>query len=463
MKKITLLALVSMLSLSVMAQSSHPLLVNNPIKLEKKELNDVRSASPKHLAEKIKMQIQASTNMLPTQEEEWLYEGAWKKYGDYFYSYDNRGNIVRKIYDDGETAVATDKVYNENNKYIESIDSYKEGDGEFIKSDKRVIEYDLRVTDFVINSESYEWIDNDWKLVSNGYTYKKVVNRNEKGNVTGVEIYTYFQDEYHLQIRSTITYNEDGLAEEFKYEELNFNSSGELEMQEVYTLKDLVWYRTDGQILVLDDVSAFFTEGNNRLRKASYYKNGRRTQMYEASYEENGDYSYKQILLQVPLSETVIGYTITDENGSSRTTINVYEDADMSNSIAEDEAVRSDTLTVTKNHYGVIVEERYVGDGEILYGAKYDYTYNEEYGSYPIEQVFMDYNLEASEYVPFLKIVGKDFIDVAGVKQAVVDNSTGEKIIYNLNGMRQFLPEENLPAGIYIVKEGNRVSKKVIK
>ena len=455
MKKITFLVLALMLPLSGFAQKNY---TQSPIQKRVKEVMQKRSYSQLH---NLKAE---STLMLPTQEEEWIYEdGEFVKYGDYYYSYDKVGNITRNVYEDETAAVATDYTYNENNKKITILETYSESGKPYENSSKRLIEYDNIVTDVITESQSYTWSENDWLLVSDGHTYKRVITRNEKGNVENVEIYTYFMEEYHLQMRSTIKYNNDGLAEEFIYEELTYSATGDLVMNEVYRLKDLVWYRTDGQILVLDDYTLFFTEGNNRLRKASLYTNDELYCKYEATYSENGDYSCKVIFDGDVLSEEVITKTITDDNGSYTTLYEAYEDADGNGKLTESEAVYCEKAVVTIDQYGRISEEIYYMDDEVMYGVQYGYTYSPEYGSYPIEQVFSEYDLELMMYVPFLKIVGKNFIDVAGVNAVNSDTFDGETIIYNLNGTQINVPENRLQPGIYIIKNGNKTFKKVVR
>lgn len=396
--------------------------------------------------------------MLPKYEEEHLYEGEWFQEGGYTYDYDKRGNVLRVDYGDEISFTTTICTYDDNDMPLSQVVTNTE-DGITTNSSKRDIVYDNFVTSVITESYSYMWMETDWTQVSDGHSYKRNITRNDKGLITGVEILTYFNGEYMLQHRTTITYNEDGLAETCKYEELGMASDGSFVMNERYTVSDMQWYTTDGQILVLDDLSAFFV-GNNRLKKGTVTSNGEVTGYIEATYEENGDYTYVYNYTTAPVATETYTHTVTDANGSYVMTCTALEDANEDGLLTDDELAYESSTTVTKDRYGRIIEESATEFGELAFAAKYDFTYSDEYGSYPTEQVYSEYDIEMGEYVPFLKIVGKDFYDVAGIGNVESDVAgETETAIYNLQGIRMNAMEETLPAGMYIINRAGKVSK----
>lgn len=399
--------------------------------------------------------------MLPRYEEEYLYEGEWFSEGGYTYEYDQRGNVLKEMYGDESIYTTTVSTYDDNNMRLSKVVTNTE-DGETTNSSKQEIVYDRIVTSTIVESYSYMWMNEDWMQVSDGHSYKRVITRNDKDLITEVDITIYFNGEYMLQHRSTITYNEDGLAETYKYEELGMSSDGSFVMAEKFVVKDMQWYTTDGQILALDDLSVFFV-GNNRLKKGTVTKDGEITGYLEASYEENGNYTYKYIYTTEPIATETYTYTVTDVNGSYTLDCVAFEDMDEDGNLTEEELAYESSQVVTVDKYGRVTEESATEFGEMLFAAKYDYTYSDEYGSYPTEQVFSEYDIEAEEYVPFLKIVAKDFYNVAddsGVQNIVNDNeAVSEAVIYNLQGVRLDVSEDVLPAGIYVVNRGGNVSK----
>ncbi len=405
---------------------------------------------------------------LPAQEEEWIYDGGeYSHEGDYFYTYDERGNKVTEIYDDGFSKTKTERIFNENDKVVSEIDSYSEEDEPYCYSNKRLTTYDSRLTNFIIDSQNYGWTEpeaegeeGEWVVFNDGHHYKKVLTRNAQGNITGLEIHTYFMDNYELTHRTAITYNESGLAYTWKYEELVYNGIG-YTMEEKFMLADMQWYTTDGQIVVINDLEEFFT-GNNRLKKATVYQEGEITGNIEAEYQENGDYSYSYIYTTDPYANETYTVTYTDANGSYTKKCEAYEDLNGDQVLTEDEFVYDEEEIITIDQYGRETEAVGYEDGELMGGAKYDYTYSDEYGSYPIEQIHYEYDIDAEEYVPFLKIIAKDFYDVAAIDDINIDSTDAPEEIYNLQGIRIDASSDQLPAGLYLIKQGSKTSK-VIK
>lgn len=398
--------------------------------------------------------------MMPKHEEEWNYEEAeWFKSGDYYYTHDTNGNVLKNTYVDEISSTETTFTYNENNNVVSQIELYSEDGEPFENSSKRTMEYDPIATNTITNSQSYSWDGTDWLLVSDGHTFKRVITRNDAGNIIGVEVYSYFMNEYHLQHRSTITYNSENVAETWKYEELGYTSTGDLVMNEVYTLIDMKWQKTDGQIMTLNELSDFFTGSSNQLAEATATYAGNVTGYITASYQDNGSYTYRYLYTTAPCAAETYTHTITDANGSYVETIVAYEDMNEDGLLTIEELVMEEDLTVTKDQYGRVIEEVATADGELMFSAKYEFTYNEEYGSYPVEQLYSEYDFDVEDFVPFLKIVATDFYDVAGVEDIIIDNSSEVKSIYNLQGVNVGTEMDNLPAGVYIINQGGKVSK----
>lgn len=402
--------------------------------------------------------------MKPAHEEEWLYEDGWFKAGDYYYTYDTSGNKVVEKYSEEGGVSNTVSEYDSNNNAVSVITSYSEDGVEFVNNTKRLRVYDERIVDMIVESKSYTWSNNNWSLVSDGYTYKRNVDRNDKGLITGVVIESYYMGNYEEQLKSTITYNSDGLAETWKFEELGYADGGNaLVMKEVFTLTDMSWYTTDGQIVVMDDLSDFFTGKYNRLKGATVYSGGNITGTVNASYSENGDYTYTYNYTTTPYAKEVYSHSITDENGSYIETTKAYEDINSDQQLSDDELVLEQEITVIKDRYGRVTEEYAVADGEILFKGKYDYTYSEEYGSYPVEQIFYDYDFKSRQLVPFLKIVANDFYDITSSIDDVASDELSNEAIYNIQGVRLNVKESDLAPGLYIVKKAGKCKKVYIQ
>lgn len=464
MKKVYLITLLVAVGTTSYAQSSF----NRSALMGKTALSDrvaeyrIERFSKDAIGLNVAVATENTPLLKPAHEEEWLYEdGGWFKAGDYYYTYDASGNKIIEKYSDGEGVSKTVSEYDSNNNAVSVITSYSEDGTEFVNSTKRLRTYDEKVADLIVDSQSFTWSNGDWSLVSDGYTYKRIVDRNDNGSITGVSVESYFMGNYEQQLKSTLTYNSDGLAQTWMFEELGYADGGkDLVMKEVFTLTDMRWYTTDGQILVMDDLSDFFTDKYNRLKGATVYSGGNITGTVEATYSEKGDYTYTYNYTTEPYAKEVYSHSVTDENGSYVETTMAYEDLNADQQLSDDELVLKAELTVVKDRYGRVVEEYAVANDEVQFRGKYDYTYSEDYGSYPLEQIFYDYDFKSSQFVPFLKIVANDFYDVtSSIDNVTSSDELSDEAIYNVQGVKLNVEEKDLAPGLYIIKKAGKCKK----
>ena len=150
---------------------------------------------------------------------------------------------------------------------------------------------------------------------------------------------------------------------------------------------------------------------------------------------------------------------LPDENGSYKDTCVAYKDLNGDGEFAEDELDYSDEINVTYDNAGRVTEEVYSVFDVISSAARYEYTYSPDYGNYPVEQVYYYYDVQNSEYVPYMKLIADDFYDVcAGIDEINVDNSSA-CVIYNLQGIKINSLEQDLPSGVYIIKQNGKTVK----
>lgn len=458
MKKFTLVVIGLLIANVGFAQRqfSDRIAPNRPASFAK--VNEVNAKKRSAKVGPVMKTADENTLMMPRHEEEWLFISEWEKGGDFSYAYDARGNKTSETYNDGIVANKTEHTYDSYDNLTSILESYSEGGAPFEYTTKRLISYDSKVKNVIVESQSFEWDETDWVMVPDGYTYKRAINRDEKGNVTGVEISTYFNDAYDLLQKSTVTYGDDELPSTWKYEELIYLESGELQMTEIYALSDMEWISTDGQILVMEEVNEFFS-GNNKLKKATLYVQGQEAGYIGGEYQENGDYSYYVVYLGAPMEKEIYSFAVIDENGSYKDSCVAYKDLNGDGEFAEDELDYSDEINVTYDNAGRVTEEVYSVFDVISSAARYEYTYSPDYGNYPVEQVYYYYDVQNSEYVPYMKLIADDFYDVcAGIDEINVDNSSA-CAIYNLQGIKINSLEQDLPSGVYIIKQNGKTVK----
>lgn len=405
---------------------------------------------------------------LPQHEDVYFYERAWKNTGYTDYTYDRNGNVLTSTYVTDEGTLCTSYEYDEDNRCTTTLAYSYDTDMNLISGNKRTLAFDSMVKDLVV--ESMEYVleagadgEESWTLVDRGSTWRRDVTRDDKGRVTGVSVKTYWMDKFEETRRTTVTYNEDGLAETWKYEELAYSESRGYYWEEYYTLYDMRWYSTDGQIVVQDYLDEFF-KGNNRLKSARVVepKYGDVGTM-EAAYEENGNYTYTYNYID-PLSCDVYTFELTDGNGSTLEKSLYYEDLNGDGEITDDELEETAETVVTCNDNKDVVSEEFYEEGELIGAAKYDIAYGDY--AYPVEWIMSEYDYDKGKYVPYIRLVRSNFVDVANA--AAIDKVSAEAVggvqgVYNLQGVRVAADTDNLPAGLYIVKKDGKTVKVVKK
>lgn len=397
--------------------------------------------------------------VLPCHEETFYYDdGEWFADGTYELSYDKQGNVVKQVesYDDGATQ--TTYEYNNNGMEVTRTIAQDDGEGNFVNSTLLKKEYDEKVSSLVTSSMEYTWNNNDWQLISAGRTWKRDVSRNDDENVTGVSLSTYYNGDFDETYRSSLTYDSNGAASTWKYEELAYDeATGGFAMQPIYTMKNIKWANTNGQIVNFE-MDEFFT-GDNRVAAATVIDEEDQIEgQLTATYEDNGNYTY-HLVTDTPASEGTCYYTIDDANGSFTKYSVSASDTNSDGRIDSQDETYSDKYTVEYDEHGNIVAEASYEDGEITFAMKYEYEYGNANSDYPTQQIHYEYDIEADEYLPLIKVVSSDYIDVTNSISTIEAANNTKTTIYNLQGMSLNRTYNNLPAGIYIVRNGNKTSK----
>lgn len=456
MKIFTLIATVLIMSSgNVMAQKRF---VHKNLRTS--ETNNVKKVQGLDKASKRPAKIRkaaAAQLYMPLHEDVFYYEDEWIKTGYTDYKYDTSGNVLTSDYVTEDGTIRTEYEYDENNQWTSQTEYNSDGSSDLQPSGRRTRIYDDIVKDLVVESMQYTWTAGDWMLIDQGYTWKRNVTRDSKGNVTGVSVDTYYIDGFETTRKTTITYNQDGLADTWKYEELAYDGVS-LAWEEYYTLEDMQWYSTDGQI-VTDDIEGFFT-GNNRLKSAkviepAYGETGR----IEAEYDEDGNYSYT-FLYNDPVESDVYTFKYIDENGSTEEEYIYYSDMNEDGQLSDDELMESSKIITRYNEKGDITAEEYYFGDEFDSGTKYDIEYGDY--SYPTEWVMSEYDYDLEDYVPYMKLVRSNFVDVtntSSINSVAGSSETGVQNVYNLHGMKVGTQTSNLPAGLYLIKKDGKTVK----
>jgi len=401
----------------------------------------------------------SDATLLPRHEQTYYYEdGEWVEDGTFELEYDSRGKVVQQTESYGDGATMTTCEYDENGMETSKIVAEDDGEGNFVNSSMLLKQYDGRVTSLTTSSLEYTWQDGDWQMISAGRTWRRDVSRDSKENVTAVSLSTYYNGDFEETYRSSIGYGDDGKATIWKYEELGYDATtGTFTMNPVYTFSNIEWKNTNGQIVNFETTDFFV--GDNRISAATVTdeEDGAEQQL-TASYEENGNYTYR-LTCSNPVFDGTCYYTVDDSNGSYTMYAESANDTNCDGIIDEQDEVYTEKVVVKYDEHGNITEETSYDDGSIASALKYEYVYGNADSDYPTEQIHYEYDADADEYVPFIKVVSTDFIDVTDSIRTIDAASASHTSVYNMQGIRLGDNAENLPSGLYIVRNGGHTSK----
>lgn len=329
---------------------------------------------------------------------------------------------------------------------------------------KRTFAYDTKVTNLVVSEDTYTWQNGDWALVN---SERSAISRNDAGNITKiVTSSTWDGTEWHDDSMLEVTYGADGKANTIKE---SYLEDGTPEV-EVY-LTDIVWDRTDGQIVIAEfDDSDFFT-GPNRIKSAKALKEY--TYPYAgdiiitAEYNADGGYTSKAMMNNELYSSTV--YEVLDNYGSyKQTDFSIDYDYDDVNDTYVPDDQRLDEYGMVYDAYGLVLKEYEVSyiDGDKANGMGYNrtttgtVTYDSEKG-YPIEYITAN-SYDGEEPQNQSRTIFSDYYDVIAAGIDNVEAEANAPVEYfTLQGMP--VKAENLSAGIYIRRQGGKVSKVAVR
>lgn len=360
----------------------------------------------------------------------------------YDYTFDAAGNVTVELSQDAEgDFFRTVREYNDNGK-VTFEETKTSPDGvDYSNHRKTEIEYDPILTYVITRKDQWAWLIGDWRP---GDCYKRIINRDEKGNITSVVIAVLFNGIYDPTQRLNVTYGADGKATEISESLLNYDySTGEFFWEQGPKYTDIVWDRTDGQIYDIEDIFI----GENRI-KSGIYEDSEGVRM-EVSVEYAGD------------SDGYLVTMLVEEDGVSMTATTEYTPLENDGYIAEMKTrMMGITLISMKEEvrfddWGLMTlqEETMEAYGN---GSGYDtvtgiveydaegkpavYTVTEEYSEVGDDQVFTE-NIIRAEY--------SDYVDVTSGVSSVGVSEDSERY-YDLNGLRVTQPKK----GRIVVKDG---------
>lgn len=413
----------------------------------------------------------------PVSAAEYIYdEGEWINVGESRFTYDERGNALQVVLDeDGYISLETN-VYNDDNMLISTLTTVCEEGEDPQNESKKTYVYDSIIKNYVIERRGFSWTGESWQ--SNYYDENNIITRNAAGNILSIEKQLPLGGAMLPAYKSEWKYNDaTGRAVEYTYYyNENFNEP-EWQVYEDIVYKNIIWENTDGQMT--KDFSEL-VEGANRVSSADVYYMDELDGHFFATYSGEKDYVIKNTFLNPDEVGEEIRRETIDDNGSYTMSHFLYVDEDDQ---LTEEPFSSEIFTTTLDEHGNIIEEvmtsTYADEPPMIAGQKYDYVYDDN--GNPEEMTISYYDEELEEYVPESRTVYGNYIDVAGIESAVVDNdikisligrtltvSSGEVKVYSMQGIvlasgTAQLDLSALPSGVYIAATAGRSVRIVLR
>ncbi|MDE6629066.1 MAG: hypothetical protein K2K36_06820 [Muribaculaceae bacterium] len=402
--------------------------------------------------------------MRPATMTEYLNEdGEWLDLGTTVYTYDARGNAIVQETDGEDGLFRVETTFNEFDKPVLVIGTIEE-DGETVNDNKRTYVYDPVVHDFFTERLAYDWNGNDW--TRNYMCETNTVTRNDDGNIVEIVKALPLSNEMVPAYKSVWNYNlTTGKADGFAY--YQYDSWGAQPGWVLYnqtSYRNIEWEATDGQMTASSMQE--FLQGANRVKSADVYYDDELDGHFivEYSSDKPGDYLVKETFADPSVVGVTTVYEVLDANGSFRQTDSEYFDEETGEPTDEPTyiLVQETLFDANGNIASETITETYEGMTELVAGARYDNSYDDD-GNLT-EVVVNNYDYESEEYYPEMRYTFGEYTDVAaGVENVAADAVAADGFtVYNLQGvpvLRSGSADQlrSLPAGLYIVNGRKQV------
>lgn len=393
---------------------------------------------------------------------EW-FEGDWVAIESYTMTYNDQGLTTREIFKDLDTQeyILTENTYDANDMRVSEM-KYLSQDGQvYYNSSKKENGYDPIVTDFVTAKYEWFWRNDDWAQIGNNW--ERTITRDDKGNITAVQTAVLFMGIFDPTIQLVVEYGDDGKACRIEQKNLDYDGSNYF-WRTSATITDIVWEETDGQITEITN----FTTGANRMKSAHMVDPENDVDL-TTEYTENGFKSVRTGKVQNQENTTAtIEVTYLDANGSNKLveTFSQEKNGDVHTESYTDitmyDAYGYTTLISNVESYPDRVGDMITEETGRLEGVL---TYDETYG-YPLTYVTsrLVYDEDTDDNVMQLEILA-EFSDYekfsAGIEGVGADSADSAARYYNLQGIE--VDASHLAPGIYIVRQGNKSHKTLVR
>ncbi len=443
--------LAAVIAMPVAASTVSPLKMMKDVKVRLTAGNEgkVMSKLPRKNAGEIMKMSELARKMKPGLTKTFGWDGEdWMPEDVYTYTYDSDGNVIIENAVDAEgTYSRTVNEYDTNGMLKFKVTTVSEDGVDFENSTKSKFEYDPILTNVITDREEWMWMEAEWCQLGNNY--KRIITRDEEGNITSSVIAVLFQGIYDPTQRVDVVYGTDGKATEISEQILNFDyDSYEYYWEQGTRITDIVWDRTDGQIYNIDDIFI----GNNRIGSAHYVDPDGLDMNVIVEYAEDSDaYTATMSMTMDGMSVTgIMEYTPLENDGYIGEGTTYFMDVEL---LRSREEYRYDDWGLMTLSLESVTEDGFTYGEKIIGEVEYDSEGKPE--TYTVSQVYSDDEIGEEEMEYVIRAEYADYVDVTVGSGAEMMREEVKERCYNLHG----LPVSSSDKGRIVVTESGKKIK----
>ena len=372
----------------------------------------------------------------------------WVLEDTYKYTYDTSGNVTVELAEDsGGGYSRTVSEYDDNNK-VTFRENMVSADGVNYENNKKSeFEYDPILTNLITQRLEWMWLqigsEYEWKPVGN--TYRRIVTRDEAGNITSVVIAVLYNGDFDPTQRLDITYGEDGKATTISEQILGYDGK-DFYWEQGVRISDIVWDRTDGQIYNPEDLFI----GNNRIGSAHYEDSDDLDMNVTVEYADDSDaYTASMTMTMDGMTVTATSeYTPLENDGYISEGTTYFEGSELYST--REEYRYDDWGLMTLSYEGETEDGKTYAKGSV---GEVEYDQDGQPVTYTIGEFSTEGNIDDKVINYVVRAEYSDYVDVStSVKDLNVSDAIEE--YYDLNGIRI-----NDPAAgkIVVTKSGKKI------
>lgn len=352
----------------------------------------------------------------PTLEQFFTYNGGrWSLENSTSFTYDDQGRITQAESEDGGTIYRTTYTYDAwGNQTCALDETSADGGNTWVIYEKKENTYDEVVHSFQLDNLRYSAIDGKLELT---YGHRRNVERNSAGSVTKVELSLFSRGmtdpdgnpAFEPMKYSTCSYadNAPDVPVAWSFNELTYNDiTQELKWLESTRFSNIVWNRTDGQMLSFDEID--YKTGANRIASCEILDEEQYPSVMTVEYPGGIDY-HSLIVSHASNFEGTIDETLTalDSYGSIRQVRVTTGNENGSTYVME-----MTTEKLYDSHKNLIKEEGSFSTDGILEDyvcAEYENSYDDR-GAL-LSTIGSEYDVDMDKMLPMHKLEYSDFIE----------------------------------------------------